>query len=315
MGLFQFEKSEVDSFIEYKLKTFKRFKEPLNFVINTLTKLGHSFVIESLDGIDLNKVRENEGKNYEWSVFTYKNVTLVIRRYRYHLTIFTKVVNNGVEYGAFTFNTEFDKFGDKHDEIMESYYDKPFTGLNEIIVDLLNLLTNREEGVHWVWNSVSLKRPNYVDIKLIFSDKSISSYDNFIFCMEELSNIYLSLFAETTMLQKIKEYTNKIGELINKRYKVGKVNTELKDGYYHAVGITLIDTLCNDKEDFQDVYSLSRWYFEDIFKEMYLYKGDVYITSDEFIIGEPVVYKGGDGINIFEERFNKENFIPLKKFE
>ena len=265
MELFQFEKREVTDYIRYELETLQKFREPLKLIIQSLIKSKNVLNITSLDNIDLNKVKEKEGKNYDWSVFVYKNVTLVIRRYSKHLTIFTKVdKSTGNEYGAFTFSTDFDKFGEDSDEMSDKYYDEPFTGLNEIIVNLLNLLNER--SVHWVWNSVSLPRPKYVDIKLIFNNYEISSLDDFTFCMEELSNIYLSLFAETTMLEKLKEYENKIGENLSKRYKIGKVVTKVKNDYYHDVGMTLIDTMDKDRESFQDVYSLTRWYFEDIFK-------------------------------------------------
>lgn len=266
MGIFQFEKREITDYIRHELETLEKFKDPLNFVIKLLIKSKNVLKIASLDNINLNKVKEKEGKDYYWSVFIYENITLLVRRYNTHLTIFTKVKRDlKSEYGAFTFNVDFDKFGEDRDEISEKYYDKPFIGLNEIIVGLLNLLNER--SVHWVWNSASLQRPKYVEIKLIFSDNEISSIDNFAFCMEELSNIYLSLFAETTMLEKIKEYEGKIGENLSKRYKIGKVITKVKDNYYHGVGITLIDTMGKNKESFQDVYSLTSWYFDDIFKD------------------------------------------------
>ena len=297
MGLFEFEKREIEHFLEYEVKIFQKFKEPLNYVINKLTELGHCYVIDPLVKINLNDIKEKEGKSYHWSVITTGKVTLVIRRFKQHLTIFTKVVSdkkerfscgNRTEYGAFTFHVELSKFGEDRDQMSELYYSKPFTGLNEIITDLLILLATRDGGgVGWVWNSVSLKRPDYVDIKLAFSSKSISSLDAFVFCMEELSEIYLTLFAETTMITKLKEYENKTDIALNNRYKIGVVTTTVKDDYYHAVGLVLIDTMDKNKEKFQDVYSLSRYYFDDLFKEFYLYNGEVYILGDEFVVGEP----------------------------
>lgn len=322
MKLFNFEKDQVTRFVEYELDTFNKFKEPLNYVINELDKLGMSLTIKSLDkNIDLNKIKEREGKNYQWSCIKYKDVTLVIRRYNQHLTIFTKVIKESdvkgrikSEYGAFTFNTNFDKFGDKHDEMMDKYYDKPFTDLNVIIKDLINLLIEKNGGVYWVWNSACLKVPDHMEIKLAFSQKNISSLDNFIFCMEELSTIYTELFAENTMLQKIKEL--KSGDQLNDRYKIGKVITEVKDNYYHGAGIELIDTMNKDQTSFQDVYSLTRWHFNDIFKNIYLYNGEAYIQGGEFKEGEPVAYKNEeiDNVTLFKDTYPKENFIALIKY-
>jgi hypothetical protein len=325
MEIFKFDKSDITRHIEYELKTLSKFKEPLNYIIKSLEKLGNSKTITSLKKVDLNKIKEKEGKNYHWSTFTYKNVTLVIRRYGSHLTIFTKVIKDkredsrySIEYGAFTLNTDFKKFGDKQDEMADKYYDKPFTGLNLIIKDLLLLLIDK--GVHWVWNSVSLKRPDHIKIELAFDGNSINSLDNFAFCMEEIDNIYLTLFAETTMLKKLKEYKDKTGESLNKRYKVGKVSTEVKDEYYHSAGIELIDTMGKESKSFQDIYSLTRYHFEDIFKDkIFLYNGELYVEGGKFKVGEAVAYKNireddDEKVTSFQATFPKENFIPLKKY-
>ncbi len=324
MKLFKFEKSDVTLHIEYELKTLDKFKEPLNYIIKALTRLGHSMEIKSLDKkIDLNKIKEKEGKNYHWSTFTYKNATLVIRRYKQHLTIFTKVVK-GVdykerpknEYGAFTFHTDFEKFGNKHDAMMDMYYNKPFTDLNVIVKDLFNLLLEKDSGVYWVWNSAMLKRPKHVEIKLAFDSKTISSLDNFVFCMEEIDSIFLTLFAESTMIQKLKEY--KTGEKLNKQYKTGRITTTVKDEYYHSTGMELIDATDKNKSNFQDVYSLSRYYFEDVFKDgIYIYEGEVYVKGGSFKIGEAVAYKDDyeyDNVTLFKKDFIKEKFVPLKKY-
>ena len=317
--LFDFDKREVTNYIEYDLETFSKAKEPFNYVVNTLKKLGHSYVLKTLDNIDANKIVERKGKNYHWSVIEHKDTVIAIRRYRSHLTIFTKAKTESetgyvsTEYGCFTFEVNFEKFGDKRDEMSDKYYDKPFTGLNEILADLFTLLKTR--SVHWVWNSYSLKRPDYVDIKLVFRGKEISSFDNFIFCMEELSSTYQELFAETTMLSKLKEFTNKVGEMFNGRYKIESVTTDVKDDYYHSAGIGLIDTIGSEGKSFKDVYSLTRWYIEDMFKQdFFLYKGEVYVLGGEFVEGEPIAYKELDGVTVYKKGILEQNFLPLIKF-
>ncbi len=320
MEIFKFEKSDLTSYIEYELKTVSKFKEPLNYVIKSLERLGNSLTIKSLDKkIDLSKIKENEGKNYHWSAINYKNVTLVIRRYNQHLTIFTKVVKESdrgydkSEYGAFSLNTDMDKFGDKHDEMLDKYWDKPFTDLNVIIKDLLNMLIDRTLGVSWVWNSAALKRPDHVNLKLAFSNNNISSLDDFTFCMEEISSIYMQMFAESTMVKKLKEYAGKTNIKLNDRYKVGKVTTTVKDGYYHAVGMEIIDK--KDKT-FRDVYSLTQYYFDYIFTEkIYIYNGEIYTAGGKFKVGEPVAYRGEDyDVTLFHSNMSVENFIPLIKY-
>lgn len=319
MEIFKFEKDDITRFIEYELRTLDTFKEPLMYIVNQLEKYKNCLTIESLDDIHLNKIKERKGKNYHWSAFKYKNVTLVVRRYRQHLTIFTIVKKetlkkSKVEFGAFILNTDFDKFNeDIIDSISDVYYNQPFTDLNIIAKDLFELLIER--GVHFVWNSAALKRPKHVGIKFVFCDKLISSIDDFAFCMEELDSEYLTFFSENIMLKKLKELT--VGTKINDRYKIGKIITTVKNDYYHGAGIELIDTMSENKTSWNDVYSLTRWFFKDIFKDdLYSYNGQLYVKSKggKFKAGMPVAYKNLDEVTLYEDSFPKENFIPLKKY-
>lgn len=325
MDIFKFDKDDVTRFIEYELKTLSKLKEPLKYVVKQLEHHENCLTIESLDNINLNKVKEREGKNYYWSAFKYNDVTLVVRRYCQHLTIFTMVLKKDkkdfdsfekpkTEYGAFTLNTNFEKFGDKHDKMIDTYFGNPFTDLNVIIKDLLELLIARDGGVHWVWNSAALKRPDHVELKLVFNDRSINSIDNFVFCMEELGNVYQELFAENTMVKRLKEL--KTGEKLNDKYEVGEITTTIKDGYYHAVGIEMVNTRNKNEKRFHDVYSLTQWDAKDIFKEkLYSYNGELYVEGGDFKDGAPVVYKDfDDSVTIFDDSCRKENFIPLKKY-
>lgn len=324
MEIFKFEKESITGFIEHELKTLSKFKEPLKYVLNQLDRHKNCLTIKSLDKINLNKVKEREGKNYYWSAFKYKDITLVVRRYHSHLTIFTIVTKKDkmdldtfdkpkTEYGAFILNTNFEKFGDRHDEMLDIYYDNPFTDLNVIAKDLFEMISKRDGGIYWVWNSAALPRPGHVELKPIFNDRSINSIDNFVFCMEELENIYHELFAENTMIQRLKELNS--GEKLDDRYKIGKIITDVKNDYYHSAGIEMIDTLNKNKKEFRDVYSLTMWNSEDIFKEkLYSYNGELYIEGEEFKAGEPVAYKRLEGLTLFRESFVKDNFIPLKKY-
>jgi len=173
------------------------------------------------------------------------------------------------KYGAFTFHTDFDKFGDEADNMRYEHYEKPFIDLNVIAKDLFEMMLTRDGDVWMVWNSVSLPRPDHVKIKLSFSGEQINSLDEFVFCMEELSNVHQELFAENDMLEKLKEL--KEGDMLNTRYKIGNVittawNDGYNDNYYHGAGIELIDTMNKNESRFTDVYSLTRWYLTDIFK-------------------------------------------------
>lgn len=324
MEIFKFEKDDLTRYIEHKLRTVQKFREPFNYIVKTLENRKHSMVIESLDkSIDLNKVKQHKGKNYNWSTFSYKNVTLLIRVYQKHLTIFTKIFVDGkypkTNYGAFTFYVELDKLNltdDEQDGLSEVYYENPFTGLNKIIKNLFEVLIDR--GVHWVSNSACLKVDKEVEIKVAFDEHSIHSLDRFVFCMEEIDTLYLEFFAETTMLKKLEEF--KTGDKLSERYKVGRVSTKVEKNYYYTAGIELIDTMQEDKKEFQDVYTLTRYHFKDVFKDnICIFKGEIYTQGGDFEVGKPVAYKrtfDGDDeqVTLFEDTFPKENFIPLVKF-
>ena len=73
MKIFEFKKDSVTDHIRYELKLFSKCKEPLNYIFKTLEDNGHSLILKSLDKINLNKVKELEGKNYNWSVINYNH--------------------------------------------------------------------------------------------------------------------------------------------------------------------------------------------------------------------------------------------------
>lgn len=320
MKMFKFEKECITDYIRYDLNLFNNIKEPINYIFKILENKGNSLTLKSLDKINLNKIKELKGKNYNWSVINYKNVKLLIRSYGKHLTIYTKITKNKnnkniLEYGAFTFYTNLDNFKGtdiEHDILLDEFYDNHFYDLNKCIKELFNVLIER--GVYWVNNSVCFKVPEYVEIKLAYCDNIVSSYDNFIYCIEEIDFIYYQLFAETSTFKMLEIFKNKIDEQFNCNYKIKEVKNDLKDNYYHNVGILLV----NDKNEtkFEDVYSLTRWYFENIFNyKTYIYEGELYVEGDKFEIGKPVAYKDTDisDIILYSEVFKKDNFIPLKK--
>ena len=316
MKLFDFDKDVLRHYIEYDLRTTEQAREPMNFIIAQMVKQGHSMTLNSLDKkIDLNKVKERKGKNYNWSVFVHKNATMLVRRYKQHLTIFTKVFKDGkypkTEYGAFTMNTDMDKFGAKHDQMMDKYWDNPFIDLNAIIKNLMEVLMDR--GVHWVWNSACLKRPNHVDIKLAYCDNNINSIDDFVYCMEEISSMYQELFAETIVVKRLKEL--KVGERLTDEYTIGVLNIVSKDGYFHVVGAEFIN---QKKKSWNDVYCLARYYMKDLFKtKLYFHGGEVYVEGGTLKIGSPAAYANFDTdvtVTIYQKDYPKENFKPLKKY-
>lgn len=269
--LFNFSGNTITSYINYDLKTISKLKPTINYILKLLEV--NSLTIDNLDDkIDLSKIVERKGKNYNWSVINYKNISLLIRSYGHHLIVFCKITTkheydsgswNESTLGAFTFYSNIDKIEKcDNDDFYEKFINNSFVDLEVVIKDLLiGIIEN--DGVHFVWNNYSLPRPDYIDIKVAFYRDQIMSLDLFVFCMEEVSNIYLELFAENDMFLKLQEFKDKIGTPFNSKLKINNVFCDLKDEYYHGVGIEFIGE--SGKKEFQDVYSLSRWYYKEIF--------------------------------------------------
>lgn len=274
MEIFKFEKESLVSHIRYDMHLFDKAKKPLDYICDTLEKNGHSITLTSLNKIDLNKVKEKEGKNYNWSVVNYKNVRLLIRTYKQHLTIYTKVFNKEKKYdddkyvyGAFTFHTNLDLFkgtDKQHDALMDKMYNNPFLKLNECAKQMFEVLIER--GVYWVWNSACWKTPELVEVKLAYEKENIHSIDTFVFCMEEIDHLHCQLYAENTMLEKLPELKKRIGKEFNHEYKIKSIATKVKNGYYHDAGLLLEDKKDKKKTTFKDVYTLTRWYKDEVFQ-------------------------------------------------
>ena len=322
--LFNFKERDIQFYIEHELKTFTKCKGVFDYVVSNLIKLGQSIEVTNLKDFDFNKMKENEGKNYHWSVIQYKRMTFLIRRYNHHLTIFTKVDKGRndyydgkvYEYGAFMIETDFEKFGDKHDEMMEMYWDAPFTDLNTIFHNLVKCIKHYEYSIHGVWNDHSLPTPKHVEIKNIYHGTSLDSIDKFTFAMEELSQIHLCIFAETTILKKLESLKGKEGENLTDRYILKEVRTEVKDEYYHGVGLTVIDTFGGkSKDEWSDVYSLAHFNLEYVFPNgFHLFENEVYeiVEGGELKVGEPCITSNGY-TKRYETKFKGGTWKLLKK--
>jgi hypothetical protein len=274
--LFEFDKRDLERHIDYEMKLFRKIKEPLTYIMDTLEKTGHSLTVKSLSRVNLNRIKLREGKNYHWGVIIYKNVKLLVRQYGEHLTIFTRIdkydeiwKRNILCDAAFTFHSDLEKLSSKaqvgkQDEL----YDNPFADFNKVVKGVIDLLINDRFR-----NSVSLPRAKHVKFEQAYESRPmgesrIFSFDLMIFCLEEISCLYNELFAENTMLQKLPELKNRIGKEFDYQYNLKEIHTKVKDGYYHDVGLMLVDKEKSKETRFYDVYSLSKWFYKEVFGEV-----------------------------------------------
>ena len=66
------------------------------------------------------------------------------------------------------------------------------------------------------------------------------------------------------MLEMAKTFV--VGDILNNRYEILGVSTESKDGYFHGIGLELKGTNGAESKSFCDVYSLTRYYLNDVLK-------------------------------------------------
>ena len=253
---FSFSKSKIETYINYDLNLHQKFKESFKYLCS---KMPVQTLVENLSTLDW-----YEGKNYNWAIISDESVTLIIRKYGKHFTIFTRsrikfvdddddLYSYHVKYACFTFFSDLEKV-----ENVSDYDDNDFKDLDELIKPLISFI--KENKVYWLSNEYSFPREKHIEIKNVWDGgDSITSIDKFIFCCEELFQRHLELFAETDMLEKIKNFN--IGDKVGV-YEVTSIATKVKDNYYHAVGLHLKR---GNEETFHDVYSLSTFYYDDIF--------------------------------------------------
>jgi hypothetical protein len=78
--------------------------------------------------------------------------------------------------------------------------------------------------------------------------------------------MFLECYAENEMLARIK--TLKAGDKFGDKYTVKEVRAGVKDNYYHDAGLVYTKQHHNGEieEDWSDVYSLTRFRFDDLMK-------------------------------------------------
>ncbi len=286
--VFNFSNDHVKAKIAYDLQLFKRIGKSFDYTHKKLVSLGHH--VEG-DKPQLSKGICIEGKNYNWVAVTSGNVKILIRTYDNHFTVYTcleetheyKNTKTGKmctytdkEYGAFTYHTDTTKITiddeiegipkpkNKDEDYIEDYYmdcfyNNPFTMFNTQLKGLIDVIGKHE--VHTLWNDYSFARPKFVSIKIAYNGESVSSFDKLFFCAEELSCKHMELFAENEMLEGIKKF--KVGDEFKGKFNKGiitEVRTEVEDGYYHGVGLTIGEEWC-------DVYSLTHWDLDGVFPD------------------------------------------------
>jgi len=271
-NIFKFDGEEIKNFIRYELNLYRDIKNSFEYTHAKLFEIGYGLTIEPTSKVNLNSIKWDKGKNYDWLAITSGDVSLIIRKYDVHFTIYSKLnrpqkfadieIPDGI-YGAFTFETKTDTLSG---EEADSYFDNPYKDLNALFHDMVKIISNNR--VHTLWNDCSFNRPSHCRVKNIYEGESVVSIDNLIFCAEELSSKHVELFAENDMLAMLKKLKNVAGKRFDGKNKIKSVVTKFPKNYsspyYHGVGIIVVDEKKN--ENMYDVYKLTQWYIDEVEK-------------------------------------------------
>jgi len=268
----EFNKRDVERVLIYDLKAFRTIRDSFIYVHTLLSQQGYGYDLNKNSSPDFNKLKWSEGKNYQWLALCMGDkdgsTQFLIRQYGRHLTVFTKFSYSeesyrDTVYACFTFNTNNDKMNATQREasdLNENFFHEFQIAFPEIL-RLVN-----ENKLHSLWNNRDLPRPSYVDVKTAFYGETIISIDLLIFGAEELTQKHMELFAENDMLDMLKSLREVSGRDFDANNKVKEVVTDFpkqySDPYYHGVGIAVVDA--KDKRSFHDVYTLTRYYFDEV---------------------------------------------------
>jgi len=249
-----------------------RFKDNLIYKDKLKQKIMHCFKylenhlpvnkVTKENTFNFNKLKKSEGKNYDWFFLVNPNVKLLVRQYGNHFTLFA--INQKAEsyfnkLSVFTIHDDLDLLND--DDLHDSYIDNRFKTFETLLPKLFE--TIEKDRVNGIWNDYSFERPKHTKIKLSLVGDSVSSLDEFIFACDEIFQTFLEKIAENDLLEKLK--TLNVGDMFS-TYKITDIRTEVKDDYYHAVGLSYVNTnFPNSKEEWSDVYSLTRYHYDEIY--------------------------------------------------
>ena len=253
--IFKFSENNIKRDILYENKLSEKITHCFNHLLtNKRIPINE---LKNDNTFDFNKLKISEGKNYDWFFLNNDKIIILIRQYQQHFTFFTKAkdyyedrVNNFIIH----FNRE--KITD--DKLSDHFCDNPFLGLSVLLPGLIKLLV--DNNVHSLWNNLSFIRPDYVDVKNVYNGgDDVSDLDSLLFACDELFNKYLECYAENEMIDKLKSFH--VGDKFGKVYTIKEIKTDIKDEYYHNIGINFIQDGSTEIK-WHDVYALTMWYYD-----------------------------------------------------
>jgi len=255
--IFTFNDDHFKRDIVYKNKLMQKLRFSFDYLLKYLP-------INTVDDkFSFDKLKFHEGKNYDWFLLVKDNVYLLVRQYGSHFTFITVNKDKEISYrdrmSVFTINDDREKMDD---ETSDAHVDDHFLTMKQILPSLIEMI--EKDDVHSIWNSLSLVRPEFTEVKIGQVGDSTHSLDLLTFACDEVFNLHSQYFAENEMANKIADF--KVDDMLGNVYKITEVKKEIDKEYYYNTGLSFINTnFPNEKSKWSDVYSLTRYYLEYIF--------------------------------------------------
>lgn len=257
--IFEFSEDRFKENIVYENKLMKKLRYSFDFLLNYLP-------INTVNAkFSFKKIKFREGKNYDFFFLIKDDIQLLVRQYGSHFTFICLNKDKEISYhsrmSVFTINDDREKMDD---ETSDAHVDDHFLTIKKILPSLLEII--KKDKVGTIWNSYSLERPDYTDVKLAQVGDTTHSLDLLLFACDEVFRTHCELFAENDMANKISDFS--VGDMLGDAYKITDVKKEINKEYFYSTGLSFINTnFSNSDAKWADVYSLTRYYLEYIFPE------------------------------------------------
>jgi len=248
---------DIKSYAKNHLKVDKLIQESFHYITNTM---------KPSKKMKLSEVKFIEGKSYDWCYILVDGIKFLVRQYGTSFTIYYKKERTTISdeisgakcFGVFIVSTDSDKLSGNESD---ARCDNPFMDIDELFKPIVALIAKGDNFL--LWNSVALPRPDHVKIEVAITSREIDDVKLAMFALEEISLVHRNYFAVNEMLNKIKEF--KIGDRLS-AYEITGIQTDDKGADNHYSGLELQNTNFPESEpEFQDVISLTEWYYDYVF--------------------------------------------------
>ena len=161
MNLEDFKYSEQDEKRDYfrSAKIGNKFKIAIEYLLNYLpiNKIGKE------NKFDFNKIKFDEGKNYDWFFLNKENLIILVRQYGSHFTFYSLFQGKyEKKLSVFTICDNNELMSDK---TSDSFCDDRYKSIKKYFPKLVEMIENNK--VYSLWNSISFPVKNTQKLKLL----------------------------------------------------------------------------------------------------------------------------------------------------